>query len=278
MIDAKQLRERVESFPVWHYEFDLGQGVHTPIRQQRDVNRVRQRKAYAFDSFITLLGGSLTGKRVLDLGCNAGYWSLAAMEAGAEFVLGIDGRQMHVDQSMLVFEAKGIDPARYDFLRANIYGVDYSAYPPFDIVLCFGLLYHVNRPVELFEAMSAINTDLLIVDTEVTPVPGSWIRVRRERLDEPRNAVDHEMVFCPTRRVVLGLAKSSGYRAVVLKPEIDDFTNMEDYRIGRRRAFICAKQTDLSSLAADSDNTWPNPYAEARGWYNRKVRHRGWTT
>ena len=89
-----QLRERVDSFPVWHYEFDLGHGVRTPIRKQRDINRVLQRKAYAFDSFVGLLGGSLQGKRVLDLGCNAGYWSLAAMEAGADFVLGVDGRQI----------------------------------------------------------------------------------------------------------------------------------------------------------------------------------------
>lgn len=274
----RQLRERVDSFPVWHYEFDLGHGVRTPIRKQRDINRVLQRKAYAFDSFVGLLGGSLQGKRVLDLGCNAGYWSLAAIEAGADFVLGVDGRQMHIDQSRLVFEAKGIDPVKYDFLRANIFSVDYSRYAAFDVVLCFGLLYHVSRPVELFEVISAINSDMLIVDTEVTPMPGSWIRVRLEGLDEPRNAVDHEMIFCPTRRVVLELARTSGYRAVVLKPEIDDYTNMEDYRIGRRRAFICAKQTDLSSLAADSDNTWPRPYAEARGWYNRKIRHSGWTT
>ena len=38
----------------------------------------------------------LKGKRVLDLGCNAGFWSLNAAEAGADFVLGVDGRQIQV--------------------------------------------------------------------------------------------------------------------------------------------------------------------------------------
>ena len=274
----QELRDRVNSFPVWHYQFDLGQGVLTPIRKPRDVNRVAQRKAYAFDSIVDLLGGSLRGKRVLDLGCNAGYWSYAAIEAGADFVLGVDGRQMHVEQSRLVFEAKGVDPSRYEFRRANVFDMDPSGDAPFDVVLCFGLLYHVSRPVELFEMMSAVNTDLLAVDTEVTPVPGSWMRVRLEGLDEPRNAVDHEMIFCPTRRVVLQLARTSGYDAIVLTPAIADYTNMEDYRIGRRRAFVCSKQTDLSGLRADSENTWPRPFAEARGLFNRKVRRRGWTT
>jgi ribosomal protein L11 methylase PrmA len=41
---------------------------------------------------------------VLDLGCNAGFWSLAAIDAGADLVVGIDGRQMHIDQANLVFE------------------------------------------------------------------------------------------------------------------------------------------------------------------------------
>ena len=34
--------------------------------------------------------GSLKGLRVLGLGCNAGWWSLKAIEAGCDFVAGID--------------------------------------------------------------------------------------------------------------------------------------------------------------------------------------------
>ena len=60
---------------------------------------------------------------MLDLGCNAGFWSLAAIEAGAEFVLGVDARQSYLDQAALVFEAKGIDPSRYRFERANVFEV-----------------------------------------------------------------------------------------------------------------------------------------------------------
>ncbi|MGH2699183.1 MAG: DUF1698 domain-containing protein, partial [Actinomycetota bacterium] len=56
-----------------------------------------------------LCGGSLRGKRVLDLGCNAGFWSLEALDRGADFVLGIDGRDMHIEQAEFVFEVKEID-------------------------------------------------------------------------------------------------------------------------------------------------------------------------
>ena len=58
------------------------------------VNRHQQRRSYFFDPLVNALGGSLRGRRVLDLGCSAELWSLLALQAGAEFVLGIDGRSM----------------------------------------------------------------------------------------------------------------------------------------------------------------------------------------
>jgi 2-polyprenyl-3-methyl-5-hydroxy-6-metoxy-1,4-benzoquinol methylase len=101
MSEHDRLRERIADFPRWHYEFDLG-GVRTPIAHRTYVNRHAQRREYFFIPLIRLCGGSPAGKRVLDLGCNAGFWSLAAVEAGAEAVVGIDGRQMHIDQANLV--------------------------------------------------------------------------------------------------------------------------------------------------------------------------------
>ena len=118
MAEPQSLRERVAGFPRWHYEFDLG-GVRTPIFDRKHVNRHVQRRDYFFAPLVRLCGGSLAGKRVLDLGCNAGFWSLAAIEAGADRVVGIDGRQMHVDQANVVFEAKGVDPARYRFFQGT---------------------------------------------------------------------------------------------------------------------------------------------------------------
>src|SRR5262245_22807001 len=107
-MDDTELLRRIQSFPRWHYEIDLGRH-KTPIFDPSIINRHRQRRAYFFDPLQKLCGGTLAGKRVLDLGCNAGYWSLLAVEAGCEFVLGIDGRVTHVEQAEFVFEARGID-------------------------------------------------------------------------------------------------------------------------------------------------------------------------
>jgi hypothetical protein len=60
MADTEALRERVASFPRWHYEFDLG-GVRTPILDRAHVNRHAQRRAYFFAPLTRLCGGSLAG-------------------------------------------------------------------------------------------------------------------------------------------------------------------------------------------------------------------------
>jgi SAM-dependent methyltransferase len=264
MNELDELRERVASFPRWHYEFDLN-GVRTPIFDRAHLNRHEQRKNYIFSPLVRLCGGSLGGKRVLDLGCNAGFWSLLAIQAGADFVLGVDGRQMHVDQANLVFEAKGVEAGRYRFQVSDVFALDLTAEDPFDIVLCLGLLYHVSKPFELMERMSAWNTDLLVVDTTLDPRPGPYFRIRRQELDDPRTAVDRPVALYPSKEAVAALAHEFGYRSVrMLRPRFTSWEGSRSYRNGTRRAFFCAKRTSLNDL--DSE-----PLATAQQGASRRV-------
>jgi tRNA (mo5U34)-methyltransferase len=248
LVNETELRERVASFPRWHYEFDLN-GVRTPIFSHGHVNRHEQRKKYFFAPLVQLLGGSLAGKRVLDLACNAGFWSLAAIEAGAEFVLGVDGRQMHIDQASLVFDVKGVDTSRYRFATADVFALDLSDEEPFDVVLCLGLLYHVSKPFELMDRISAWNADLLVVDTRVDPRPGPYFRIRGQQMDDPRQALDRPVALHPSKEAVARLAREFGYRDVkMLRPRFTSWEGSSSYRKGNRRAFVCAKQTALGGL------------------------------
>jgi len=247
---AAWLRKRVDSFPYWHYRFDLGDGVVTPIFDPAHAVRHEERKRYFLKPAIDLLGG-LEGRRVLDLGCNAGFWSLAAIEAGATYVLGIEGRAEQVEQARFVFEATGIDPVRYDFRRENVFDFALArGEAPFDLVLCLGLLYHVNRPVELFRLIERVNSDLLVVDTELSLARGSMFQVKHESTDAPRHSVDDELIFHPTRDAVVELARAFGYDVVALRPRFRSWVGSTDFRTGRRLAFVCAKTTSLASLEA----------------------------
>jgi len=116
-------------------------------------------------------------------------------------------------------------------------------------VLCLGLLYHISKPVEFFEKVTAVNTDVLLIDTDISSLGGASLRFRRESLDEPQNSVDHETVFIPSRRAVVEMANSFGYTLVPLALNASSYRGMRTYLRGERLAFICAKQASLSSLA-----------------------------
>ena len=186
---------------------------------------------------------------MLDLGCNAGFWSLKAVESGADFVLGIDGRQMHVDQANLVFAAKGIDPRRYRFEVANI--LEHTFDERFDVVLCLGLLYHIAKPFELFERITEAGAELIVIDTAVFPALGSLYKVKHENLGHPLYGVDYTSALVPTRDAVVDLAGQFGFKAVPLLPQASDYTGMSDYRSRRRLAFICSRTVPLDDLVEE---------------------------
>jgi tRNA (mo5U34)-methyltransferase len=247
LVEANELKERIARFPTWQYEFEFDDGVKTPVGDDKKISRHAQRRRYFFDALLRVTGGSLSGHRVLDLGCNAGFWSLQAIEAGADFVLGIDGHEAYVDQANLVFEAKGVDPARYRFATGNIFAYDFEE--QFDVVLCLGLLSVVAKPVALFELMTRVGGEIIVIDTGLSRVTSAFFEV--SRLAEPQNAVDSAMVLLPTREAVIELASQFALKTVPLAQNITDNTGMDDYRSHRRLAFICSKTVSLDALAVE---------------------------
>jgi SAM-dependent methyltransferase len=261
------IEARIASFPYWHYEFDLA-GHRTPIWGRPHRNRQQQRASYIIDPLLRLFGGSLSGKRVLDLGCNAGYWSLRAVEAGCDFVLGIDGRQMHVDQANFVFEVKEIDRSRYEFVTGDVYATDLSAEGPFEIALCLGLLYHVSDPATLIEKIGELNTEVLLIDTSLSRMPGHFLELRRESAESPLDAIREQFVTFPSRRAVIALAEAAGYSVATLSPAFSSYEGAPDYLYGGRRAFFCAKDPDLLHAIADESEqvTAPRLVWDAVRW------------
>ncbi len=266
-METGELKERIAAFPRWHYRFEFDGGVSTPMPDPGMVNRHEQRRRYFFAALLRLMGGSLQGRRVLDLGCNAGFWSLEAVEAQADFVLGLDARQDYIEQASLVFEAKGIDPRGYRFEVGDLF--EHPIEESFDIVLCLGLLNVVAKPVELFELMAGVGAETIVIDTGLSRVPSAFFEL--SRLLEPRNAVGSDIVLIPTRDAVVELAGRFGYNTVALALNITDYTSMDDYRDDRRLAFICSKGGSVSTLAAEPPMP-PNAWLAAAARTARRVR------
>jgi SAM-dependent methyltransferase len=247
-VKAEELRARIDSFPRWNYRFEFDDGISTPVGDRARINRNRERRSYFFERLLAVTGGSLQGRRVLDLGCGAGFWALAAVEAGADFVLGVDSKQEYIDQAELVFEAKGIDATRYRFQSGDFF--DAKLDREYDTVLCLGVLDRIDRPVELFELISAAGAELIVIDSDVSRARASLFEV--SHLYRTRDVDGDGMVLIPSRQAVAELAARHGFETVALALDVADYTGMDDYRRERRCAFICSRGRELSELPAQA--------------------------
>ena len=271
-MDAQELEHRIAAFPSWNYRFELGEGIATPVASQWRVARQELRREYFFEPLLAAAGGSLRGRRVLDLGCNAGFWSLQAIEAGAELVHGVDGSASAIEQAELVFEARGIERERWRFERANIF--DWQLPGRFDVVLCLGLFDVVAKPLALFETIAASGAELVVIDTGISRARGALFEVAR--MNEPRNAIEQDLVLVPTRQAITALAQRFGFGTLALAHDLEPGRlGAEDYLAGRRLAFICAPGTAPAGLRAAPEppgNPWLGALAAGAARARRRLR------
>jgi SAM-dependent methyltransferase len=250
-MDPEQLRKRIAAFPRWTYRFEFDDDVSTPVSDRGRINRQHERHALFFARLLALTGGSLRGMRVLDLGCSSGFFSLAAAEAGADFVMGVDLKEEYIEQAELVFEAKGIAPERYEFRAGDLFETQLG--DRFDVVLCLGVIDQLDRPAELFELIAATNAALVVIDTKVSRSRESLFEL--SRLYNTRDVAGDGLVLVPSRQAVLDLAERHGFTAVALAQDVGDYAGMSDYRRERRCAFICSRGADLAGLPVEKRPT-----------------------
>ena len=252
-MDKKEIIEKINSFPFWMNQFDL-KGNLTPVSEIRSVNGALQRKSYFFDPLVKFFGGSLKGKRILDIGCNAGFFALQAIESGCDYIVGIDGRQMHIDQANFVYEVKEVNNNRYEFVCGNVFDLDFKNFGNFDIVMCLGFFHHMNRHMQLLEKIAEVNNDILVLETRVSKLPGTFMMIMHEDIDDFTNSVDYSLTMLPTKKTVLSMNRQFGYNSIILKPQPAHNAALENYRLNRRKAFICSKKSDLSPFPAEVES------------------------
>lgn len=115
--------------------------------------------------------------RVADLGCLEGGYSVYLARAGYD-VLGIEGQPDNFAICEWVSGQVGLDNLR--FVRDDVRNI--REYEEFDAVLCAGLLYHLDRPVEFLRTLGEVTRRLLIVSANYATHGGRELDVHAPML------------------------------------------------------------------------------------------------
>jgi tRNA (mo5U34)-methyltransferase len=137
-VPRTDLEARIAALGPWFHNIDLGGTWTAPDHFLGDYPGAKFRR------FAPQLPRDLAGKSVLDIGCNAGFYSIEMKRRGAGRVLGIDSDERYLAQARLACEVLDFDGI--EFARLDVYDVA-ALGEKFDFVIFMGVLYHLRHPL-----------------------------------------------------------------------------------------------------------------------------------
>jgi len=138
-VPRTDLEARIVALGPWFHNINLGGTWTAPDHFLGDYPGAKFRR------FAPQLPRDLSGKSVLDIGCNAGFYSIEMKRRGADRVLGIDSDERYLCQARLASEVLGYDDD-IEFAKVDVYDVGALA-EKFDLVIFMGVLYHLRHPL-----------------------------------------------------------------------------------------------------------------------------------
>ncbi|MFC7538027.1 TIGR04290 family methyltransferase [Sphingomonas sp. GCM10030256] len=229
--DREFISRRIAELGPWFHDMELA-GVRTA-----PDHFLYNYPASKFARFAHVLPDDLTGKSVLDIGCNAGFYSFEMKRRGADRVLGIDHDQRYLQQARFAGEVLGFPDV--EFRLGEVWDVG-ALGERFDLVIFMGVLYHLRHPLlaldlirehvaddlMLFQSMQAGSNEV------VEPQPDYDFFEGKGEFDRPgwpkmhfiekRYAGDPTNWWAPNEACSAAMLRSAGFD-IVAHPESEVF-------------------------------------------------------
>jgi tRNA (mo5U34)-methyltransferase len=215
---SARIEQRINELGPWFHNLRLD-GIETaPGHFLGDYPRVK------YERFRDAIPRDLSGKTVLDIGCNAGFYSLEMKRRGADRVVGIDTDERYLAQARFAAEVEGLD---IELKQTTVWDVA-SLGERFDVVLFMGVLYHLRHPLLALDLIHEYAVrDLLIFQSmqrgsrEVASVEADYDFGSESHFEQPGYPKLHFIEHCyahdetnwwvPNRACVEAMLRSSGF-------------------------------------------------------------------
>lgn len=153
MSSKDRIIQQIEELSPWGQIIRLTEDLYTPGSLDTE---------YRWDFMKNLFPKNFKGMKILDIGCNAGFFSLKMKELGAQYVLGIDF-QHYINQAKFIAEIKKCKDV--EFKVQSVYKLSNTS--RFNLTLCLGVLYHLKYPFLALRKISEVTSEMLLLDIEV---------------------------------------------------------------------------------------------------------------
>lgn len=166
MVENKALKKEIDALAPWFHNIHLPDGTQTaPDHFLGDF------PAFKWKEIEPYIPQDLEGKTVLDIGCNAGFYSLELAKRGAQ-VTAIDLDPHYLNQAQWIIDKHGLSQniilkqqQVYDLAREEV---------QYDIVWFMGVFYHLRYPLLALDILSQKTKDTLVFQTLTMPGDDSY--------------------------------------------------------------------------------------------------------
>lgn len=219
------LTEHVTELGPWFHNLHLGSVETAPDHFLGDYPQIK------FERFRYAIPATLNGKSVLDIGCNAGFYSIEMKRRGAERVVGIDTDEHYLRQARFAAEYLGLDIELRQMAVWDVGHLDEK----FDLVIFMGVLYHLRHPLLALDLIHEhVARDMMLFQSmqrgsrEITEVAPDYEFSASAPFDDPgypklhfiehRYSHDETNWWVPNRACAEAMLRSSGF-SIESQPE-----------------------------------------------------------
>lgn len=201
------IQEQVESERYWFQRIRLSNELTTPGWSDPATEKLPY---YGLPT-------SLEGLRVLDVGAAEGFFSFEAERRGAAEVVAIDSfpdsvRRFNISRAALGSQATAHLCSVYD-LRSRSFGT-------YDLVLFYGVLYHLRHPLLALEKLLSVCSGTILVQTLVDDElrqmgPAARFYPQGIKSGPPEDPqFDPTVFWVPNRECVRAMMESAGFEEI----------------------------------------------------------------
>lgn len=231
--EVKAAIDWIEEKVGWFHSIDLKDGITTP------GGRGWEERRKLFSIYETV-----KGKTVLDIGAMEGGDTFCAEDAGASSVTALDvdnyfeydlglnaawdytvDRYLQINRENPENEWVFLNSKRFGFelcrqvrhsraerISGTVYDLCPSRHGMFDVVYCFGLLYHLRHPVLALDRIAAVTKDKLFICSQIFDGYAPYANTMLYYNDTWRGSYTNW--FVPTPQALIDMASSSGFRRI----------------------------------------------------------------
>lgn len=187
---------------------------------------------------LSQLKGKIALQTAIDVGCGLGYFSALLQSLGLA-VIGTDGRRENAEEAA----RRNPEVAFHTFNAEDSALVGLGR---FDLVFCFGLLYHLENPFLTIRHLHAMTNKLLLVESVVFPGSLPLMALVDEFATEDQGL--NHIAFYPTETCLIKMLYQAGFSFVYefsVKPQHPGFQS--EGRKGPSRTMLVASLGPLQA-------------------------------